>query len=151
MRPIISLLCLIHGLALASEDPALVETAKRLRMSIEVVKQHHQAGCDSGRPNEQFICGSYGLVKEDIELNRVYGVLMSELRDKESQSKLASAQRAWITFRDKGCIFEADGYSQSRDLSSVIASCEATYTKARSEQLRVFLGCGELYGCPGQR
>lgn len=151
MRRIVSLLCLVHGVALASEDAALIETAARLRMPIEVVKQHYLSGCDSGRPNEQFICGSYGLIKEDLELNRIYGVLASELKDKESLSKLASAQRAWIAFRDKACIFEADGYSQSRDLGSVLASCKATYTKARSEQLKAFLGCGELYGCPGYK
>ena len=151
MRSIISLLCLVHGFVLASEDPALMETAKRLHMPIEVVRPHHLSGCDSGRPNEQFICGNYGLIKEDLELNRVYGVLKSELKDKESLSKLASAQRAWIAFRDEACLFEADGYSQSRDLGSVMASCKAEYTKARSERLKVFLGCGELYGCPGYK
>jgi uncharacterized protein YecT (DUF1311 family) len=151
LRAIISLLCLAHGLVFADEDPALVETAKRLRMPIEAVKQHYQSGCDSGKPSEQFICGSYGLTREDMELNRVYTTLAAELKDKEARSKLASAQHAWIMFRDKACLFEADGYSQSRDLSAVLVSCKATYTKARSEQLKVFLGCGELYGCPGNK
>jgi uncharacterized protein YecT (DUF1311 family) len=145
------LLCLFHGFALATEDPALVETAKRLRMPIEGVTQHYHTGCDSGRPNEQFICGSYDLTVEEMALDRVYGMLVSELKDRESVAKLSSAQEAWSVFRDAACLFEADGYSQSHDLNTVVAGCKATYTKARSEQLKTFLGCGEQYGCPGYK
>ena len=151
MRAFLLLICLVHMFALASEDPALAETAKRLQMPIEVVKQHYQTGCDSGRPSEQFICGSYGLTVEEMALERVYGMLVSELGDKGSVAKLASAQEAWSVFRDAACDFEADGYSQSRDLNAVVAGCKATYTKARSEHLKTFLGCGEQYGCPGYK
>lgn len=149
MRALIALLGLVHGVALAGEDPALAETARRLQLSIEVVAQHAHTGCDSGRTNEQLICGFYGLVVEELELERVHGALVSELQDTDALAKLASAQEAWSAFRDKACTFEVDGYSQSRDLGSVIASCKATYTHARTEQLKVFLGCGERYGCPG--
>jgi uncharacterized protein YecT (DUF1311 family) len=151
LRAFLSLLCLVHGFALASEDPALAETARRLRMPVDVVKQHYQTGCDSGRPNEQFICGSYGLAVEDMALDRVYGMLLSELEDNESVAKLVSAQKAWSVFRDAACLFEADGYSQSRDLNTVVAGCKAAYAKARSEHLKTFLGCGEQYGCPGYK
>lgn len=149
MRKFVPLLCLVHGLALAAEDPALVETARRLQMPMDVVKQHFLSGCESGNPNEQFICGSYGLVAADLELDRIQGALVSELEDKSALAKLAAAQEAWRDFRDKACLFESDGYSQSRDLGSVSASCKATYTRARSAQLKAFLGCGELHGCPG--
>ena len=151
MRALVLLICLAHGVVLAGEDPALVETAKRLQMPIEVVKQHYRAGCDSGRPNEQFICGSYGLTVEELALDRIYARLMSELNDADALAKLASAQKAWSIFRDEACIFESDGYSQSRDMSTVVAGCKATYTKLRSEQLKAFLGCGKQYGCPGNK
>jgi uncharacterized protein YecT (DUF1311 family) len=151
LRTVICLLCFFHGMAFAADDPVLVETAKRLRMPLEVVREHHLTGCESGNPNEQHICGSYGFTKEDLELNRIYATLVSELKDKESRTKLAAAQLAWIRFRDRACEFEADGYSRSRDMYSVVANCKATYTKARSDQLKAFVGCGELYGCPGYK
>jgi uncharacterized protein YecT (DUF1311 family) len=150
-RTLVSLLCLVHGLVLADEDPALAEASRRLGMPIDIVRQHHQAGCESGRPNEQFICGSYQLVVEELELEQVRGTLVLELKDKTALAKLAAAQETWLAFRDQACSFEADGYSQSRDLASVVVSCKATYTHARTAQLRQFLGCGEMYGCPGSR
>jgi len=145
------LFCLVHAFAIAGEDPALAETARRLQMPVEVVKQHYQAGCDSGRPSEQFICASYGLTVEEMALERVYGTLVSELKDKGSVAKLESAQKAWSVFRDAACDFEADGYSRGRDLDTVVAGCKASYTKARSGHLKTFLGCGEQYGCPGYK
>jgi uncharacterized protein YecT (DUF1311 family) len=120
-------------------------------MPIEIVQPHHQSGCDSGRPNEQFICASYDLTVAEIELDRVHGMLVSELQDTESVAKLASAQKAWNAFKDAACIFDADGYSRSRDLDTVVAGCKAAYTRARSEDLKKFLGCGERYGCPGYK
>jgi len=151
VRALFLLFCLVPVFALASEDPALAATARRLQMPVEVVKQHYQTGCDSGIPSEQFICGSYGLTVEELALDRVYGMLMSELKDTGAVAKLASGQEAWSVFRDAACDFEADGYSQSRDFNTVVAGCKATYTKARSEQLKAFLGCGEQYGCPGYK
>jgi uncharacterized protein YecT (DUF1311 family) len=120
-------------------------------MPIAVVKQLYLTGCDSGKPNEQFVCGSYGLTVEEMALDRVYGMLLSKLQDKESVTRLASAQEAWIVFRDAACTFETDGYSRSSDLNTVVASCKTTYTKARSERLKSLLGCGEQYGCPGYK
>jgi len=150
-RAVVALLCAVHGLALADEDPALAETSRRLGMPIDIVRLHYQSGCESGRPNEQFICGSYQLVVEERALEQVRGALAAELGDTAAAAKLASAQQAWVAFRDKACDFEADGYAQSRDLASVGVSCKATYTRARTAQLTGFLGCGGMYGCPGSR
>lgn len=44
--------------------------------------------------------------KADGELNRVYRRLMAQLSESR-QSKLQTAQRAWITFRDQSAVFEA--------------------------------------------
>jgi uncharacterized protein YecT (DUF1311 family) len=142
-------LLLAPGLASAGDDPALAETARRLGMPVQVVTQYHRSGCDSARASEQLICGSYELVVEELELERIRGALVTELQDPVAQARLAAAQAAWSTFRDKACAFEADGYSRSSDLDSVIASCKATYTHARTEQLKGLLGCGGRYGCPG--
>jgi uncharacterized protein YecT (DUF1311 family) len=149
LRAGMPVLLLAHGLALAGDDRVLAETARRLGMLIDVVDQHARSGCDSGRPNEQLICGTHGLVVEELELERVHGALVSELQDPDARAKLVAAQDAWSAFRDKACAFEADGYSRSRDLDSVIAGCKASYTHVRTEQLKAFLGCGGRYGCPG--
>jgi uncharacterized protein YecT (DUF1311 family) len=150
-RAFVALPCLVHGLALADDDPALAETSRRLGMSIDIVRQHHRSGCESGRPNEQFICASYRLVVEEQELAQVRATLVSELAGAAAQAKLAAAQEAWVGFRDRACDFEADGYAQARDLASVVVGCKATYTHARTAQLKRFLGCGQMYGCPGSR
>ena len=89
----------MHGLALADEDPALAETSRRLGMPIDIVRQHHRGGCESGRPNEQFICGSYRLVVEERALAQVHGTLVSELGDTAAAAKLAAAQQAWAAGR----------------------------------------------------
>jgi uncharacterized protein YecT (DUF1311 family) len=150
-RAFVALLCLVHGLARADEDPALAETSRRLGMPVDIVRQHHRSGCESGRPNEQLICGSYQLVVEERALAQVHGTLVSELEGTAALARLAAAQQAWVDFRDKACTFEADGYAQGRDLASVVVGCKAAYTQARTAQLKRFLGCGGMYGCPGSR
>jgi len=145
------LFLLAHGLCLADEEPAVIETARRLRMPVDVVEALAHVGCESGRPNEQFICASVDLTDADLELDRILGVLVSELKDQASRDKLAASQAAWIVFRDQACVFEADGYSRSPDLGTVMAGCKATHARQRSESLQTFIGCGERYGCPGYK
>jgi hypothetical protein len=36
----------------ADEDPAVLETAKRMNWTVDSVKQHYLTGCDSGKPSE---------------------------------------------------------------------------------------------------
>src|SRR5262245_26788158 len=48
--------------------------------------------------------------KADAELNRVYGQLMSKLDSQSQKDALRDAQRAWISYRDKECDFDASQY-----------------------------------------
>jgi len=149
MRIAVYVMLLISAAAIAAEDPAVVETAKRTGWDINSVKEFYLKGCDSGRPNEQNICATYGFVEVDMQLNRTYSQLMSELKTKSSKSKLRDTQRVWVTFRDKACEFEADGYKGGRDYPTVVAGCKSGYTEIRIKQLKQFIGCDFNYGCPG--
>ncbi len=150
MRLLIWIFFLIPVIAFA-EDQSIVETAKRLNMSVERVKEFVPNGCDSGRPYEQYPCIFHGFVVADMRLNEYYTQLIAELKTKAAKAKLRVAQNAWISFRDKACEFEADGYSNGQDSGTVVVSCKATYTDARADQLKSLIGCGTDYGCPGTR
>ena len=135
----------------ASDDPAIVETAKRMNWSIEAVQEFHQTGCESGRSKEMTICGAYAYVQADMKLNAAYSQLLAEMETKVAKLKLVSAQRAWIAYRDSACTFEADGYLKSKDYSAVAFSCKGRYTTERIAHLEGFLACDGKYGCPGSR
>nr|WP_314860868.1 lysozyme inhibitor LprI family protein [uncultured Undibacterium sp.] len=149
IRLILLAFLFVSTTCLADEDPAVVETAKRMNWSIETVRALHITGCASGRPNEMAICGAYRFVQADMKLNQVYTSLLSELGTKVAKEKLIAAQRSWVAYRDKACYFEADGYKNSRDLSAVVFSCKAEYTTERMMKLERFIGCDGGYGCPG--
>ncbi len=56
-------------------------------------------------------CINEGAEKWDAELNRAYGELM-KLLDRDGKAKLRSAQREWITFRDRHYDFIDAFYSK---------------------------------------
>lgn len=149
MRLLFLMFLCTSSACLANEDPAVLETAKRMNWSVESVKRHYITGCDSGRPSEMAICGAYGSVKADLKLNQVYAQLLSEIGTKTAKAKLISAQRAWIAFKDRTCDFETDGYKKGRDFSPVAFSCQETYASERTKHLENYLGCDGKYGCPG--
>lgn len=149
MRLFFLLFLCISTACFADEDPAVLETAKRMNWTVDLVKQHYLTGCDSGKPSEMAVCGAYGLVQADMKLDQVYSQLLSELGTKSAKAKLISAQRSWIAYKDKACNFETDGYKNSRDFSAVASSCQARYANERSSRLEAYLGCDGKYGCPG--
>jgi uncharacterized protein YecT (DUF1311 family) len=96
--------------------------------------------CDSPTTTVDMIdCGDIDFKNADAELNKVYGQLMKVL-DKEGQTKLKTAQRAWLTFRDANADFNAD-YARGGTLAPILAiSTRTEMTGLRADELKKVLG-----------
>jgi uncharacterized protein YecT (DUF1311 family) len=149
MRINFLILCFIPLSLFAADKPSIIETAKRFKLDIAVVREYHETGCESGFPSKMYICGAHHFVVADMELNKVYIELMTEMQTKAGKEKLKSAEKAWVEFRDKVCEFEADGYTEGPDFGAVVLSCKRAYSEERAVHLRKFVNCGGLLGCPG--
>ena len=81
------------------------------------------------------ICLSKELDKHDADLNQQYKLCMKKL-DKVAQNKLRAAQKAWISFRDADCEFQADE-NRGGTLEGVSnLSCLSSKTKTRADEIR---------------
>jgi uncharacterized protein YecT (DUF1311 family) len=101
---------------------------------------------------EMNICAEQDFEAADAELNAVWKdarkaakELDAELPEelKGAEKALLAAQRAWIGYRDGQCEvagFEARGGSMEPML---VSGCKATLTRARTKDLREFIGGGE--------
>ena len=75
----------------------------------------------------------------DSSLNKVYKQLTSKL-DKESQTKLKMAQRAWVQFRDSEAQFDADLEARGGSMAPLIYDgTRARLTKIRITELQKVL------------
>jgi uncharacterized protein YecT (DUF1311 family) len=73
--------------------------------------------------------------RADAELNKVYKELKA-LLSPEQQKQLVKAQRAWITFRDSHCNYEAGFYKGGSMQPLVVSNCLQAVTEQRVQQLR---------------
>jgi uncharacterized protein YecT (DUF1311 family) len=73
--------------------------------------------------------------KADIELNKIYKELF-ELLDGPEKNALIAAQKAWISFRDAHCAFEAEEVAGGSMQPMVRAACLEERTLARIEDLK---------------
>ena len=83
-------------------------------------------------------CADRDYAYADAELNRLYGTLLSSLPAPQGEA-LRSAQRAWITFRDRQAAFAA-GVAAGGTLYPLLEVSElAALTRQRTDELRRFL------------
>ena len=81
---------------------------------------------------------------EDAKLNAAYGEIVKRLADdQESRKLLQVSQRAWIAFRNAECAFATDGSKDGSIYPLLMAECLTGLTKARTQQLNVYLNCEE--------
>ena len=92
------------------------------------------------------ICAGRDYQKADRELNAVWK--KASQRAKESDAamgdgtqhrELLAAQRAWLTFRDAQCSFEANQYRGGSIMPLIRSTCLTALTEARTKQLRDYL------------
>jgi uncharacterized protein YecT (DUF1311 family) len=77
--------------------------------------------------------------KADAQLNAIYGKVKAAL-DPESQAKLKTAQRAWITFRDAEADLQADATARGGTMAPCIYDgVRQQLTETRIEELKALL------------
>jgi uncharacterized protein YecT (DUF1311 family) len=89
-------------------------------------------------------CANLDAQSADADLNRVYGELLSKLKnDSVATKKLRAAQRAWIVFRDAHLQELYPAEDKQREYGSIFPMCyaqvNAAITKERTAQLRRML------------
>ncbi len=67
--------------------------------------------CREGNQLEMNHCDSERFKQADAELNHLYKEQIAKLKNPENIARLRNAQRAWVSFRDKVCLYE-EGLSE---------------------------------------
>ena len=86
------------------------------------------------------MCAGREFEKTDKVMNQRYAQLMKRL-DPEDQIKLRQAQKAWISYRQRICEFEASGLGTVR--STIFAGCLTFITEHQIKYLEGQLSCEE--------
>ena len=96
------------------------------------------------------ICAAEEYRKEDAKLNKTYREIVERLADDaESRKLLQVSQRSWIAFRDAECAFANNPNKDGSIYPLLMGQCLTALTRARTEQLGVYLTCEEGgLGCP---
>lgn len=84
------------------------------------------------------ICALQEYKQADAALNAAYQQLVTRL-DKAQLGRLKGAQRAWITFRDAQCRYEAGVYEGGSMAPLVHSSCLTQLTQQRTKDLNALL------------
>ena len=114
--------------------------------SMAAVKQAPECELD-GSQREMTACAAQRWDKVDAEMNRLYKQQMQRLTP-VGQDRLRQSQRAWMTYRDKVCLYEAGPRKESGSTWQMQhLLCEASVTQQRSELLKEYIACTEG-GCP---
>jgi uncharacterized protein YecT (DUF1311 family) len=88
--------------------------------------------------------------KADAALNRSYREIVSRLKDDPATVKLlATAEKAWIGYRDAECAFAGSSNLGGTIYPMEVSMCLEAMTKKRTAELGAYLKCGEGdLGCP---
>ncbi|MBA1158094.1 lysozyme inhibitor LprI family protein [Microvirga mediterraneensis] len=96
--------------------------------------------CEGTTQYDMNMCAGREFEKTDKAMNERYAKLMKRL-DPEDQVKLRQAQKAWVSYRQKMCEFEASGLGTVR--STIFAGCLTFITEGRIKYLEGHLNCEE--------
>jgi uncharacterized protein YecT (DUF1311 family) len=94
------------------------------------------------------VCAWHQAQLADKALNSEYQKIYNRLNVKNNKTRLQSAQRAWIKFRDENCSYEARGSREEggSQYPMVYNLCIARMTKNRTLEIDESSNCGN--GCP---
>jgi uncharacterized protein YecT (DUF1311 family) len=100
-----------------------------------------------GNQTQLNFCAAADYYEVDLELNRIYSEQMRRLSE-PNRSRLREAQKAWIEFRDKACLYEAGPREESGSIWPLSHfGCLTAHTRQRMEDLKGYLSCTQD-GCP---
>jgi uncharacterized protein YecT (DUF1311 family) len=95
--------------------------------------------CQTGPESERTRCFISEARVADGELNAFYGRLRKVLTPADL-SKLRTAQRLWIQYRDANCAAEREPYDGGSAAPMVYAACVVADTRQRSAELNTMYG-----------
>ncbi|MDD5472374.1 MAG: lysozyme inhibitor LprI family protein [Sideroxydans sp.] len=104
--------------------------------------------CRAGNQGEMNYCDAERFKQADAEMNRLYREQLAKLKYPSNIARLRDAQRAWIKFRDKVCLYEEGESDENGSAWSSSQSACLTYrTKLRIKDLKEYIAC-ETGSCP---
>ena len=134
MRYILLILILLStGLAWAQKDDEL------LRESLK--------NCDANQLAMN-TCARYRFDVADKKLNDLYQRKLRLLETSATKKRFIAAQRAWISFRDRACLYDAGPREESGSIWPLeYFSCMLLHTGRRIEDMEENIQCTQN-GCP---
>jgi uncharacterized protein YecT (DUF1311 family) len=95
-------------------------------------------------------CADISYKKADATLNADYRTILGKLKSDPAKTKLlASAETAWIVFRDAECKFSASATAGASIYPMMVTGCLERLTLARVKDLKTYLSCSEYdMSCP---
>lgn len=130
-----------------TDHELISKIAKREGTTVEEVKKSLEEGCSSGVTPYMRQCAYLNAVGEDIKLNETYQKLLRSLETPAAKQKLIKAQRAWLSFRDATCEYEAIAWTGGTGYGVVHSGCLAIMTSRRNQDLQSYASC-DGSGCP---
>ena len=89
-------------------------------------------------PIEMRICAGQQFAQADKALNEAYGVLVQLHKSQGNQSsvtQLATAEKAWIVFRDLECKYRGHADEGGHEQPVRVLACETSLTDKRTDDL----------------
>ena len=113
-----------------------------------IARSQSALNCQSERSQREFNeCALQRRKAADLKMNEAYQEQLTYLSTTQKE-RLRYSQRAWITYRDKACFYEAGPRAESGSIwPQQISDCEVRLTKQRTEILSMYVHCREN-GCP---
>ncbi len=110
-----------------------------------------QNPCNTGSGYGSAICSERELKKADIELNKLYQIVLTKIEPDSSERKpktsFIQAQVKWVAWRDAICNYEKEANSGNGSWQTTTKnSCLVRITEARSRALQQYIECFEVGG-----
>ncbi|HAJ60231.1 MAG TPA: hypothetical protein DCP31_14020 [Cyanobacteria bacterium UBA8543] len=95
-----------------------------------------EVNCANERTQQAMnLCARQEFEASDKQLNQTYQQLLSRLRG-EPRRLLATAQQAWIGYRNATCAYKYDGYTAGAIASTMYSKCLRQVTERRIQDLQ---------------
>ena len=127
-----------HHIKLAAISLVLLNTTASAKDDTHINRE-----CDNGAPMLEINqCASFKFAEADAEMNELYKEKLATAKSAASKKRLRDAQRAWLTFRDKACLYEAKPEKESGSIWPFHQfGCMEFYTRRRILDFQVYLNC----------
>lgn len=93
------------------------------------------------------MCASDAYKQADTTLNDLYSKKILALQSADTKKQFKTAQKAWLSFRDKSCEYEASPWEGGSGQPMIRLECLKKFTDQRIKDIELYLSCTQD-GCP---